>query len=47
MLVNEGMPAFIVEELSKKFNLKNKNVGILGMAFKASQMTQDLLCHTN
>lgn len=35
MLVNEGMPAFIVEELSKKFNLKNKNVGILGMAFKA------------
>ena len=35
MLVNEGMPAFIVQELSKICDLKNKNVGILGMAFKA------------
>ena len=35
MLINEGMPAFIVEELQKDFDLKTKNVGILGMAFKA------------
>ena len=35
MLINEGMPAFIVEELEKKFDLKTKTVGILGMAFKA------------
>jgi len=35
MLINEGMPAFIVEELQKNFNLKTKKVGILGMAFKA------------
>ena len=41
MLVNQGMPAF-VEELSKKFNLKNKNVGILGMAFKAESDDKDL-----
>tara|TARA_X000000368_G_scaffold402148_1_gene375779 strand:+ start:14505 stop:15704 length:1200 start_codon:yes stop_codon:yes gene_type:complete len=35
MLINEGMPAFIAEELEKKFDLKTKTVGILGMAFKA------------
>ena len=35
MLINEGMPAFIVEQLSIKYNLKDKVVGILGMAFKA------------
>ena len=35
MLINEGMPAFIVEELEKEFDLKTKKVGILGMAFKA------------
>lgn len=35
MLINEGMPAFIVEELQKNFDLKTKKVGILGMAFKA------------
>ena len=35
MLINEGMPAFIVEELRKNVDLKNKKVGILGMAFKA------------
>ena len=35
MLINEGMPAFIVEELEKNFDLKSKKVGILGMAFKA------------
>jgi len=35
MLVNEGMPAFIVDQLQRKFDLKNKKIGILGMAFKA------------
>jgi UDP-N-acetyl-D-mannosaminuronic acid dehydrogenase len=35
MLINEGLPNFLVEQLKKKFNLQKKNVGILGMAFKA------------
>lgn len=35
MFVNEGLPNFIIEELKKRQNLKEKTVGILGMAFKA------------
>ena len=35
MLINEGMPNFIVEELKKRNKLHTKTVGILGMAFKA------------
>lgn len=35
MLINEGMPAFIVQQLQEKYDLKNETVGILGMAFKA------------
>jgi UDP-N-acetyl-D-mannosaminuronic acid dehydrogenase len=35
MLVNEGLPNFIVQRLKDKFSLKDKKVGILGMAFKA------------
>jgi UDP-N-acetyl-D-mannosaminuronic acid dehydrogenase len=35
MLVNEGMPLFIVSQLESKHNLSNMTVGILGMAFKA------------
>ncbi len=35
MLVNEGLPDYIVGRLKKKFDLKKKVVGILGMAFKA------------
>lgn len=35
MLVNEGLPEFIVESLRKKYDLKKSRVGILGMAFKA------------
>jgi len=35
MLINEGLPNFIIERLKRQFDLKNKNVGILGMAFKA------------
>lgn len=36
MLVNEGMPNFIVKQLKQKHNLKIKTVGVLGMAFKAN-----------
>jgi UDP-N-acetyl-D-mannosaminuronic acid dehydrogenase len=35
MLVNEGMPHFIVSQLESKYDLSSKTVGILGMAFKA------------
>ncbi len=35
MLVNEGMPSFIVSQLESKNDLSNMTVGILGMAFKA------------
>jgi UDP-N-acetyl-D-mannosaminuronic acid dehydrogenase len=34
MLINEGLPNFIVQKLKEKHNLKTKVVGILGMAFK-------------
>ena len=34
MLVNEGLPNFIVQRLKEKYDLKHKVVGILGMAFK-------------
>lgn len=33
--VNEGLPQFIVDELSKRCDLPHTTVGILGMAFKA------------
>lgn len=36
MLINEGMPSFIIEEIKKKFDLKKKIIGILGMSFKAN-----------
>ena len=35
MLVNEGLPNFIVQSLKNKYPLREKVVGILGMAFKA------------
>jgi UDP-N-acetyl-D-mannosaminuronic acid dehydrogenase len=35
MLVNEGMPNFIVSQLESKYDLSSMTVGILGMAFKA------------
>lgn len=35
MLVNEGLPNFIVQRLKERYNLRDKVVGILGMAFKA------------
>ncbi|MFZ2513379.1 MAG: nucleotide sugar dehydrogenase [Candidatus Saccharimonadales bacterium] len=34
MLVNEGLPDFIVSMMKDKYDLTNKTVGILGMAFK-------------
>ncbi len=34
MLANEGMPGYIVERLKSKRSLKDKTIGILGMAFK-------------
>ncbi|MCL5238907.1 MAG: nucleotide sugar dehydrogenase [Candidatus Marsarchaeota archaeon] len=33
--VNEGMPFYIVKKLRQNHDVKNKTVGILGMAFKA------------
>ena len=34
MLVNEGLPLYLVTHLEKKFDLAELTVGILGMAFK-------------
>lgn len=36
MLINEGLPNFIIQKLKEKYSLKDKIVGILGMAFKAN-----------
>lgn len=36
MILNEGLPNFIVDELSRKIDLTKKKVGILGMTFKAN-----------
>ena len=35
MLINEGLPLFLVQQLKKDENIEDKVVGILGMAFKA------------
>ena len=35
MLVNEGLPLYVVEQIKEKYDLSNMTVGILGMAFKA------------
>jgi UDP-N-acetyl-D-mannosaminuronic acid dehydrogenase len=35
MLVNEGLPNYIVQRLRARFKLQERAVGILGMAFKA------------
>jgi len=34
MLVNEGLPLYLVTKLEQKYDLPNARVGILGMAFK-------------
>jgi len=36
MLINEGLPNVIVQRLKSKYPLKDKTVGVLGMAFKAN-----------
>ena len=48
MLVNEGLPNFIISRLKAKYDLKTKNVGILGMAFKANNddPRESLSCKT-
>ena len=35
MLVNEGLVLYLIKKLSTDYNLSEKNVGILGMAFKS------------
>jgi UDP-N-acetyl-D-mannosaminuronic acid dehydrogenase len=35
MLINEGLPLYIVSQLEKRFDLSGLTVGILGMSFKA------------
>jgi UDP-N-acetyl-D-mannosaminuronic acid dehydrogenase len=35
MLINEGLPNYVVNQLKKQFTLSEKKIGILGMAFKA------------
>ncbi len=35
MMINEGLPNFLVEDLKKRYDLTKTKVGILGMAFKA------------
>lgn len=35
MMINEGLPNFIVDTLKKRYDLADKKIGILGMAFKA------------
>jgi len=36
MLINEGLPSFIVRKLRDKFALREKTVAILGMGYKAN-----------
>ena len=36
MLVNEGLPSYIVRKMRAKWDLANMTIGILGMAFKAN-----------
>jgi len=36
MLVNEGLPSYIVEAMKQKYDLSHMTVGILGMAFKGN-----------
>jgi UDP-N-acetyl-D-mannosaminuronic acid dehydrogenase len=35
MLVNEGLPLYLVDRMERRFDLASSTVGILGMAFKA------------
>ena len=35
MLINEGLPLYLVKKLEEKYNLASLNIGILGASFKA------------
>jgi UDP-N-acetyl-D-mannosaminuronic acid dehydrogenase len=35
MLVNEGLPLYVVDRISQRFDIGDMTVGILGMAFKS------------
>jgi UDP-N-acetyl-D-mannosaminuronic acid dehydrogenase len=35
MMINEGLPLYLVARLEKEYDLSSMTVGILGMAFKA------------
>ena len=35
MMVNEGLPLYLVDRMDRRFDLVDKRIGILGMAFKA------------
>ncbi|MEU5940849.1 nucleotide sugar dehydrogenase [Micromonospora sp. NPDC047548] len=35
MLINEGLPLYLVSRLEERFDLTNTTIGLLGMAFKA------------
>ena len=34
MMINEGMPLYVVEKLSQKYDISHTKIGLLGMAFK-------------
>ena len=36
MMINEGLPDFIINQMKTKYKLNKRKVGILGMAFKAN-----------
>ena len=36
MMINEGLPNYLVEQIKNSHSIRNKNIGILGMAFKAN-----------
>ena len=36
MLINEGLILYLIKKIEKMTSLKNKAVGLLGMAFKAN-----------
>ena len=35
MNINEGLPKFLIEKLSQKYDLRKKTVGVLGLSFKS------------